>query len=144
MDLKEFEAYKAKQEAEKVERDQQFATLQADNDKLKADNQTRLDAETTRLSNEFTGVKSVLLKAAADKGVTEPVRTALSNALDAYDAHYSGGVVTKELFDAITNAFSELKSKVETGEIFEDGEDVDEFVLQQKWTGDQAVAAITE
>lgn len=139
MDAKEFEAYKAKQEKEKAERDRQFAALQADNEKLKADNQARLDAEINRRNAEFTGIKEGILKAAADKGVNEPTREALSAALAGYDAHYGGGVVSKELFDAFKNVLEGLKPKVDPGELSEHDEADDEFVPKQKFSGREAV-----
>ena len=116
--------------------------LQATNAQLKADTQALAKAETDRRVAEFATVKKDLLTAAAAKGVTQPAREALSAALDGYDTHYAGGVVSKELFAAITQALSELKPKVEPGEVH--GEDEkDEFVLQTKFTGDQAINALT-
>jgi hypothetical protein len=136
MDPKEFEAYKAEQE-------EKLATLQADNAKLKADNEARLKAETDRRTAEFTGVKTTLLKATADKGVTEPARTALSTALDAYDAHYASGIVSKELFDALTDVFGQLKSKLEPGELPEHNDEADEFVQKQTFNSGEAMDALT-
>jgi len=131
MDAKEFEVYKAEQESK-------MAELLTSNEQLKADNKARLNAETDRRIVEFSNVKGVMLKAAADKGVTEPVRTALSKALDSYDAHYAGGVVSKDLFDAITAVLTELKPKVSPGEIFNDEVD-DTFVQKQSFSRDEAV-----
>jgi hypothetical protein len=134
MDAKEFEAYKAKQAEE-------MAQLKADNDKLKADNKTRQDAEITRRTTEFSGIKDTLLKAAAEKGVNEPARTALSEALNAYDAHYAGGVVSRTLFDAFVDVFSQLKPKVDSDDI-DDIDEPDEFVLKQNWKKGEDIDAL--
>jgi hypothetical protein len=135
MDPKELEAYKA-------ETDRKMAELRADNEKLKADNEARLKAETARLTAEFKGVKDTLLKAAADKGVTETARGELSTALDAYNAHYESGIVSRELFDAMTKVISELKPKLQPGEITDTPDE--DFELKSSWSGKEAVDALTE
>lgn len=142
MDPKDFEAYKAKQEALQAEQNTIMAQLRADNETLKADNDARKRAETARLTAEFKGIKDSLLKAAADKGVTETARAELSAALDAYDSHFVGGVVSSELFNALVKVFTELKPKVAPGEITDPADD--DFQLKSNWTGKEAINALTE
>lgn len=134
MDSKEFAAQMAKS-AETIEE------LQAANAQLKADTQVQAKIETDRRVAEFAGIKIDLLAAAAAKGVAKPAREMLSAALDGYDTHYAGGVVSKELFAAVTQVLSELKPKVEPGEAHDENE-ADEFVLQTKFTSDQAINAL--
>jgi len=134
MDPKDFEAFKAEQ-------DQKMAELRADNEKLKADNEARKTAEVQRLSSEFKSLKEMILNAAAEKGVTETARATLSTALDAYDAHYQGGIVNRELFDALTGVFKELKPRIQPGELTETPED--DFKLKSQWSGNEAIDALT-
>lgn len=135
MDVKEFEAYKAEQE-------RAMAQLRADNDKLKADNEARHKAEIDRRAAEFSGIKETLVRAAAEKGVNEPARTALSEALNAYDAHYAGGVISRELFDAMAKVLEGLKPKVDSEDLY-DLDDTDEFVQKQKFSAAEAIDALT-
>lgn len=123
----------------------ELETFRADNDRLKADAQTRADAEATRRGEQFATIKVDLVKAAADKGVTEPARDEFKAALDAYDVHYAAGIVSPELFAAMTKVISELKPKVDPGELPAGDPDADDdFVPKTNFSAAEATAAILE
>ena len=114
--------------------------LKAEKEALAADKEALLKAKADSMAEEFKGIKCEILKQAADKGVTEPAREGLRTALDACDAHYSNGVVTRELFEAFTKVLGELKPKIEPGEATYSENDA--FELKQKFSGREAVSAL--
>lgn len=134
MELKELQDKMAAQNDE-------LAQLRADKEALEAEKTALMKAKTDRLIEEFKGIKGEIINAAKDKGVTETARDELLKALDAYDAHYAGGIVSRELFDSLKKVISELKPKVAPGEMTDpDGDD--DFELKSKFSGREAVNAL--
>jgi len=129
---------------EKVaEQEKAIETFRAENERLKAEAKTRADAEAKRRGDQFATIKTDLIAAAASKGVTEPARDELKAALDAYDVHYAAGIVSPELFAAMTKVLSELKPKVEPGPATND-DDADDFVPKNTFSAAEATAAILD
>ena len=109
--------------------------------------QTQL-AETLKLESErriiqFSSCKSALVKVAQDKGVTAPLREKLEKALKPYGELFASGGVGVELFEVITEMFSELNPKVVPGDN-DDDDGEDDFIPQTNFSSKQATDSAFE